>query len=434
MAHGSGRLPWDLIASNLEWRLGSSDACKCKRTRLHSRMRSTQSEDMTAFAKAFAKAIDEDAIRERAKYPQYEAPHPEDIIIAESLATRIEHEAVEWLVGDQRQPLRRRYAKEMRKASAFLILPGSNGCYDFDQVNGKGFTALEALKLLIIHNEMEPVLRVCAHKDIALFGWKDVRPCSCVMGSDSGWDKLYETVLRVYLVLNVAYCFPLTWDPMAGKTPENDYRHSSSYQIALRWSCTRPLMSPVMSNLFQKFYGISNHHFSGILGEIWVDDPERWRGKLEMTDDGEMERFPYGLLPFEDFITLEERFLPYMPNEVDCRKVGSMLCHFLPPELALQTMELADYKGERVLPIPHDPLHPLNKKVLVDQLDHLWQIMVCCQMVVKEIGSKTRNTRGYKPLAWEKEVPDTLEGFWGSRNCEDGEDDEDDEDEENSED
>lgn len=76
-------------------------------------MRSTQSEDMTAFAKAFAKAIDEDAIRERAKYPQYEAPHPEDIIIAESLATRIEHEAVEWLVGDQRQPLRRRYAQEI---------------------------------------------------------------------------------------------------------------------------------------------------------------------------------------------------------------------------------------------------------------------------------------------------------------------------------
>lgn len=40
-------------------------------------------------------------------------------------------------------------------------------------------------------------------------------------------------MLSVYVSLNVAYCFPETWDSASGRTEEKDYRNARFYQQTL---------------------------------------------------------------------------------------------------------------------------------------------------------------------------------------------------------
>ena len=49
-------------------------------------------------------------------------------------------------------------------------------------------------------------------------------------------------------------------------------------------------------------------------------------------------------------------------------------------------MDFADYKAERVLEVPHDPLRPTNRAALDEYLDQWWQIIVGCNIINDELG------------------------------------------------
>lgn len=52
-------------------------------------------------------------------------------------------------------------------------------------------------------------------------------------------------------------------------------------------------------------------------------------------------------------------------------------------ELVMIIMEFADYKPRRTLEVPHDPLHPTNRKALDQYLEHCWQSILWCDMMMR---------------------------------------------------
>ncbi|KAJ5496089.1 hypothetical protein N7539_001205 [Penicillium diatomitis] len=121
-----------------------------------------------------------------------------------------------------------------------------------------------------------------------------------------------------------------------------------------------------------------------------------------MTDNGEMEETPFGLMSLYDLLTPEIPELAYTPTKVDIREARSLPCQFRPMEIfpSPTIMDQVDYNPGRVFPIPHEPLHLLNKKVLDDSLEWFYQVIVK--------GTVMAKGNNYKHLHWEKAVSGNL--------------------------
>jgi hypothetical protein len=231
------------------------------------------------------------------------------------------------------------------------------------------------------------------------------------MDHDVGWNLLYTHALSAYLCLNIAYCFPDSWDPAGGRTDVKDYRHTTSYQFMLR-ECTAPgTTSEIVSYPHRQFFGIAPDQFNQVQPK--VADQKRWINKLDIDPKwGTIKQSHYGLLPIDDFLTLENASLQYKPPASDVDAVQSILLRQLPPELVFPIMDLAGYKPKRALTIPDDPLHPSNRKELDEYLEHCWQIMVRCQMMSKEIDVDVGQGDGWKSLvSWRVCV------LWENKDC-----------------
>jgi hypothetical protein len=186
MAHQPGIIPWHLLASNLRWSDSKSSECDCEFTSLHPCRKEKQGVQLTQFAEAFAKAIDEAAESERAKYSKsYEPPDPNEVLIDDEILKKIEPYIIQWRETphavdagvDKKPPI----PQEMRIASAFFHSQETNDCDQFEEDNGKGFFNLEIVKLLIIHGYMEPVLRACTHPEMGIDTWEQAAQCHCMV-------------------------------------------------------------------------------------------------------------------------------------------------------------------------------------------------------------------------------------------------------------
>ena len=208
MAHQTHAIPWNVLASNLKLR----KVCKCQRdcTNLHPRFKPTQGKEITYFVEAFVRNIESHAQTERAKFPAFDPPSEDDILIDEALARKISPtihlSCIDFGYGDDfpeegfkcpgvvrrgtgpasvfASPgwdgkCRCLLPESERKAGAFLRRYQSNDCYRFFDVNKSAFFNLEVVKALLLYGEMEPVLRVCAHEFNDLASWWSVAQCYC---------------------------------------------------------------------------------------------------------------------------------------------------------------------------------------------------------------------------------------------------------------
>jgi hypothetical protein len=185
MAHQPDIIPWHLLVSNLRWSDGKSSECACKSTNLHPRARAEEGVELTQFVQAFVKALNAAVKHERAKYPRYDAPDPSDVLLDERIIQKINPDVIQWrntrhaidAEFDKHPPI----PQEMKLASAFFHPRKANDCYQFEEENGKGFFNLEIAKLLIIHGELEPVLRACTRKEFDFKSWEQVAQCGCMV-------------------------------------------------------------------------------------------------------------------------------------------------------------------------------------------------------------------------------------------------------------
>jgi hypothetical protein len=86
---------------------------------------------------------------------------------------------------------------------------------------------------LILHGEIDAALRICSHSQVDYLNWWSQRVCYDAP-ANLGWDQICKKALGPYISLNMMDCFPELWDPDSGRTEENDYRRSKSYQMMLR--------------------------------------------------------------------------------------------------------------------------------------------------------------------------------------------------------
>ncbi|KAF3350502.1 Nitrogen assimilation transcription factor nit-4 [Verticillium dahliae VDG2] len=100
----------------------------------------------------------------------------------------------------------------------------------------------------------------------------------------------------------------------------------------------------------------------------------------------ERARFPYGVLPFGDFIHLEGP-VPHQPSVPDVLRVRWCLCRLgLPTELATEVMDFAGYVPLRRLPVAHDPFHKANREELRRYLNYCWTVIVRTDMLGSWLG------------------------------------------------
>jgi hypothetical protein len=233
MAHNSDRLAWDSLASMLELR--RTNPCQHDAYNLHALIQPSSREKLANFVDIFAQSIAEDAAQQRKQYPEeYEVPGGNEVIISDEATTKIEstvrrwHPESHWPDDDGEvdpETFKQPTSKELcphtnesdicgcvlpykeRKMSAFQRPQVQNDCFKFDTENLESFRNLKVVQSLILHGEMDPVLRSCAYEECQLAKWWEHRECYCTQQT-FGWRSICEHAIRMYIILNVLHQFP----------------------------------------------------------------------------------------------------------------------------------------------------------------------------------------------------------------------------------
>ncbi|GFF40610.1 hypothetical protein IFM46972_06266 [Aspergillus udagawae] len=395
-------------------------------------MKPNQGKELTYFIKAFIRTIDDHSVCEGKKFPSLYGPaDPTEAILDSATVQKITPTVRRWRsygYGLQRRcpsgickvdqykeecqciPI----PNEEKKASAFLRPPGSRHCYQFWYENSEPFFNVEVVKTLLLHGEIDTILRVCALPGVGLERWWRDGECQCA-DPVLGWDQVCIKALRAYICLNTIYCFPKIWDDASGRTAEMDYRNTKFYQYTLRTCTGTGQTSEVSTYPHRQFFGIGNNQFKGeycypkVRSTHWL----RWADKKLQDNRWHYCRRAdhYGKVPIDEFLTLEnEMFVGHQPGLSDVALVRDYLFQKgLPAELVLNVMELAGYEpvGGR-LNEPHDPFHPSNRKELALYLTYCWRLLVHCDVMAKALGMK---------LPWEELLGDCIADFWADDCC-----------------
>ncbi|KAF9888852.1 hypothetical protein FE257_008221 [Aspergillus nanangensis] len=457
MAHDTNTLNWDILISNLQYR-PLDHTSKPQASNIYLRLHPNQTADLYGFATLFASKIAVDTTAERQKYPaKYQPPSEDEYLLDDATALKISpmvQRIHHWRIGSHSTtkvrtcthhddedtrfkqnddsngdgddgdgfkfncdcvlPLRE------RKVHAFLRQLSDNDCYMFDDINGAAAFNMRVSMALLLHGELDPILRICSHPGVGYRVWKTVQQCNC-MPADEGWDQLYQLALRSYLMLNILRRFHELRVPPGGRrtAPYTEtYRDTGLYQKIVH-SCTNlEAEIPGLPHYF--FFGVKNDTNQTIFtraalrdlakidgpGAQWLLPPSFFSFLDSMTirqqsDFLSKDEYPYGYVPFEIFC--HEFSGTDIPSEAEREEAFRVLrSTVLPEELVLQVMDHAqvmDRVGSngrmRQLPVPHDPLAEDNVAVLDQYLAECWRIMVQCSVFAHELG---------KDINWKSEV------------------------------
>nr|RBQ83305.1 hypothetical protein FVER53263_05600 [Fusarium verticillioides] len=323
MAHNSDRLAWDSLASMLELR--RTNPCQHDAYNLHALIQPSSRGKLANFVDIFAQSIAEDAAQQRKQYPQeYEVPGGNEVIISDEATTKIEstvrrwHPESYWPDDDGEvdpETFKQPTSKELcphtnesdicgcvlpykeRMMSAFQRPQVQNDCFKFDTENLESFRNLKVVQSLILHGEMDPVLRSCAYEECQLAKWWEHRECYCTQQT-FGWRSICEHAIRMYIILNVLHQFTEIWD-IDGSRIDN-YRNLAVYQQAVRSSTVtgdgNGSRDEIAKFSHRDFLGIEEDQFS------WIPEPHnvpRWKHIMSFDTNG-FEMYQKGLDAFSE--------------------------------------------------------------------------------------------------------------------------------------
>ncbi|TLD14456.1 hypothetical protein PspLS_11204 [Pyricularia sp. CBS 133598] len=438
MAAPTSDLPWDLLTSHFKF--DTSHPVHGDVTDFYLRHEPDQGRDINKFVELLSESLTNSAAEERKKYAEsYDAPDPNDIVIPESDLVRIDAALRRWLlscndfvippwfqnrglpvessfrqsawrvrrlnntrlplstsrtggasicahVGDYNCECLPRF--EERRMSTFLHNYQWNSCFEFDEVNGDGFYGLELLKALMLHGSMDTVLRICAHSEIDVLGWWDVQTCQC-SGDDVALGMMCRDALRVYILLNFIRrgfperCARNTEDKAKSEeeersNPSPDYLNTRTYQRLVNDVTKSDLWTEIPQFRHMEFFGIRNDH------------SRSWPRKGTWGKQSHDHIYPLGRLSYKEFLAVDTNMdPPYMPSAAEVETVMWLLrAKGLPTELVDMILGLAEYDEMRVLSIPHDPLHELNRDQLDEYLAWSWQTLLRFDMLARAQGDE----------------------------------------------
>ncbi|KAF7174116.1 hypothetical protein CNMCM5623_006453 [Aspergillus felis] len=446
MAHEEHNINWNILAANFIHRSPSYPAADLA-SNLYFRFKPTQGQEIGSFIESFVRTLEKHTQAERLKYPdRYSPSTPDELILNDHVAEQISPlahrwcKAYDWPLKDKIQKtegLCRHADSESfacgcslpyheRKGAAFQRSYSYHSCYTFFAENTEAFYNLQLLNALLVLGEMDTVLRLCAIPDNNLQESMYVRSCGCD-SPDRGWDQVFEAALNIYLLLNILYCFPELRDPASrqarNKKRTDEYRGTRMYQQAVKIWTQDESVSDVSRHPHRQFFGLEGHfgyvlHISRgwdrpVLAQLreklaknrWGPESTPEQISVVCEDD---EGFPYGKLPFEEFLACGKRGAAGGQHQtrsaVDVARVEAYLrATGLPQGLVLQITACTEYDRSRLglrLPVPHDPLHRRNRRHLRRHLDYCWRVMVHCNMLARELGTE---------IDWELRVVEALD-------------------------
>ncbi|KAF5965909.1 hypothetical protein FBULB1_11987 [Fusarium bulbicola] len=440
MAHYENQLPWEDLASVFQ--LKHTNTCQHGAYNLHVLAHPDSKTKLANFLDVFMRHVSEESTRQIKQYPQkYRVPNEDEVIISDEVAARITPTVRRWhpekyspSKDEHFETFQQPCLKELcihtnesdtcgcalpfkeRKMAAFQRDKIENYCYEFEKYNEDAYRNLNVVKTLILHGEMDAILRSCAYEGSRLPDWWEEDECQC-LPPDLGWNRICKYAIKMFIILNLLHFFPESWDKDG--VPVDDYRNIKAYQLAIR-SCTKTgYLGDVAMYPHWDFFGVKKGQFK------WFPKPfdiPRWKHFMRLerdgycfwfhdddtaddgvglkADDESTERspqdpneyhaytltfYPYGLISYEEFLNFETP-VGYQINPSDVTHVRWILCQKgLPVEISNCILEYADYTPRGSLPLSGKPLHPQCEQELDRYLDYCWQLIVRCCMLGYEL-------------------------------------------------
>ncbi|KAJ4982682.1 hypothetical protein SVAN01_11828 [Stagonosporopsis vannaccii] len=397
MAHQAHIIPWQTLVDNLKFK-----HCNPRNrgiTNLYLRnTRQNQEKELQYFVIGFNRALSSYAAIERAKYKVVQNP-PElnERIISEESVKKMARTVLRYK-GQNPTFLNKNLLDDALSLYECTAQRFVSDTYRYESdMDDSIREACEQIKTLLMYGEMDSVFRLAAHPSVHFDRLWDETEYANAQGF--GLSKLKNSALQAYICLNVMFLQPELYDPASRQTylsaeaaanrttfqPDlYDYRLTAAYQRMLL-CCTGIPYAPdhyeAHTYPHRQFFGIPR-------GMFHFDNPYR----------GQKRSFP-GTVPVSGLV--EDQFINvHTPSKADIPIVLALVkAKGLPTELALQVVEMADYKPVGRLLVRDNPLHAANAGELRRYLSFCWSLLVRIDMLVKECGQW---------LDWEAEVADTM--------------------------
>jgi hypothetical protein len=396
MAHQAHNIPWETFSSNFKFTsISSKHQGKTNLFPLH---KPHQAKQLNYFVNAFVKSLEEFTRTERAKYPaEYTPPGRDEEIIPPAVARKIANTVKKYSETN-------RHCGECWPCTCPFELEGwtrtSRWIDGHPDCKGGGYihnNSVELTKTLLIHSELDILLRLVSHPELSLAsGWTFSQESSY----EFGWAELVRTTLSSYICLNVFYTRPETYEPTLRKEKlerdikngqplidesYRDYRSTSAYQkMLVRVTGERPY--DTYSYPHRVFYGVPSGLYRG---------PGTWKTKKDI----------YGYGSLKAHVHTPELLDAHVPSEQDAVLVLSYLrTKGLPTELGLAVLQLSDYKPQTRLVVSQDPLHPRNGNELKKYLQYCWGLLVASEMLANACG---------KWIDWGTEIRQCIQDLFG---------------------
>lgn len=364
MAHQAHNIPWKLLSDNFKYRYENQ---RCSGlTNLFPQETPQTRKDLSYFAKAFARTIEEHSSIERTKYAEVcGPPNDDEEIFSKETAEKVRRTFAYSKESGARICSMR--TLDDRKMSSWLRFRFTSGSGYRRRL---AYDQIEVLKVLMLYNEMDTVLRITSHSAMDLGqAWEPLMNEDL----DHGLKPLLYPALMAYLCLNVLLQKPELYDddtrrdyvqhPRRGfplYTDESclDYRQTRAYQLMILY-CTKAQTQTLPHRLF---FGLSHDLI------IWKSVDQ------------------CGYIPWAKFKSVAGND-EYCPHRNDIHNIIYTLQRKgLPTELCLSVLEFAEYTPWRRSLISDDPLHKDNAPELRKYLSYCWQILVRGDMLMRSKG------------------------------------------------
>ncbi|KAF1982984.1 hypothetical protein K402DRAFT_339382 [Aulographum hederae CBS 113979] len=412
MAHNAHNIPWQNIAADLKYIEKRFPLCS-GRTNMFPMHKPGQAGRWNHFVRVFTKTIEDCVVSERSKYSDAYEPFADDEpVISKDVAARIGgtvtrycqatfhgqwdkshcvhcyHYHWEPWMGSSPEKWGSKLNDPKHNPKCSCVTSHTSATMSAFLVDWRRHSmdpypsdSLEITKILILHREMETLLRLVAHPGFCLSKrWSQC--CEMCWGKKCGMEEMLDMTLMAYICLNVLYLHPETWDEQYRKARDKmDYRKTSAYQMMLV-RCTRVVNKDLDTHMYphREFFGVPRNMFP--CQGCW-DNSEFGTGDLQE-------------------IALQKEYLPNNSNIPEA--INILGSKGLPVELSLEILELADYRPAGRLPIPDDPLHVRNAQELRKYLRYCWKMLVNIRLLCQESG---------ETINWEEKVADCVWKLWG---------------------
>ncbi|CAH0033929.1 unnamed protein product [Clonostachys rhizophaga] len=236
------------------------------------------------------------------------------------------------------------------------------------------YFANQLFKLLILQNEMDPIIKICKHPEADLFEMWECQRGQYInsLEFEAGWHWVPLLALQAYIILNLLSCGTRRLGKESVRITEIRVATRIHSRLA-RTTRLKHILLGFRIDAFLEYQTIMNPNGGGI---VHIKNVRR-----KHTNSG------YARAAQANWKTEVGAFEAANPAVRYTFEISGRARHYLElrTELADYIMEIAEYQvpfGHR-LKIPHDPLHPRNREELKKYLRYCWGIVIRCEVIAR---------------------------------------------------